>query len=137
MGIPVVAAIYPIMVIPMIAPLKNMGRDWFARPDLALALVEQRRKIIVSIITVGIVAVSFAGAMSIGDLDVVNVIGGSLGVGIFTALVPALVGLYLLDRRSVVWKVSMGLLLCFGIAMGCLGLGYRGNYTAELETACR
>jgi len=132
----VVAAIYPIMVIPMVAPFRNMSRDWFAGPDAPASVVHRRRELTVSGIILGIVAVSFVGALCIDSLGIVNTIDGSLCVGVFTALLPGCVGIYLTDRDSLSWKISMFMLLGMGLVMSLLGFYFNRNYAEELESAC-
>jgi len=126
--IAVVAAIYPIMVIPMIAPIKNMRP---ADPTIN----RWRRCLIVGAIFL-IVAISYVGALLIPDLRTVNVIDGALCVGAFTALGPGLVGLYLLDRPSRRWKFLMCVLLIFGLANAALGIVFNENYKDELASNC-
>lgn len=128
----VVAAVYPIMVIPMLAPVKNMSSSRFARPDMPPSAVEARRRVIVTATTCGIVAISFGGALCIKELGIINVIDGAACVAVFTALGPGLVGLYLIENRSQCWRIAMWLLVIGGIVLGLLGLYFNDNYRKDL-----
>mmetsp|Transcript_70912 Transcript_70912/g.203191 ORF Transcript_70912/g.203191 Transcript_70912/m.203191 type:complete len:445 (+) Transcript_70912:68-1402(+) len=123
----VVAAIYPLMVIPMVAPIRNM-----ALPES----LSHRRGLVVAGSIFVIVLISFVGALLIPDLLVVNVIDGALCVGTFTALAPGLAGLYLLDKHSLCWKGLMFLLFAFGFTNTVLGLVFSKPYAEELQANC-
>lgn len=128
----VVAAIYPIMVLPMVAPVEN----------IKLESLVHVRKALVRAVTLAIVITSWIGALYIESLGFVNVIDGSICVGIFTALAPGLVGLFVLaegQSSSNQFKrrgVAILFLLVFGFTTATLGLVYWDNYTEELKSKC-
>jgi len=115
----VILAVYPIMLMPMVAPLRSVDALIFVLPgtvDERSVLREEnreqlaikRRNLAVSVVTVGIIFFSFLGAMMFDDLGPLNAFNGALCVGVFTALGPGLVGLFLLGRTSMQWRIGMG-----------------------------
>jgi amino acid permease len=119
-----VMAVYPIVMMPMLAPLKSS--------ELARKLG--------SVCPIGatlfIVAASAAAALYVTDLGFVNVINGALSCGAFVAVSPSLVGLYLLGDRSAAWNAMMYLLVIVGAVFSVLGLIMTDNYSAALHNAC-
>jgi len=135
----VIFAVYPIFLMPMVAPLRVLDLSWFSRscPDedgdrTSLPLAESRRSMFVNAVTVVIVAAAFVGAICVPDLGFINALNGSIEVGVFTAMGPGLIGLCLLDRSSLVWKTSVGTLLAMGVVFFVLGLVFTENYVKGL-----
>merc|ERR1712060_848824 len=101
------------------------------------ATVHRCRQSIVTGTIIVIVGISYVGALCIRSLGFVNVIDGALCVGAFTALVPSLVGLRMLDRKgSMAWKAAMICLLVFGLTNAFLGIRYNDNYRSDLAQHC-
>eukprot|EP00405_Crypthecodinium_cohnii_P008872 CAMPEP_0206439352 /NCGR_PEP_ID=MMETSP0324_2-20121206/12158_1 /ASSEMBLY_ACC=CAM_ASM_000836 /TAXON_ID=2866 /ORGANISM="Crypthecodinium cohnii, Strain Seligo" /LENGTH=488 /DNA_ID=CAMNT_0053906953 /DNA_START=57 /DNA_END=1523 /DNA_ORIENTATION=- len=123
----VVAAIYPLMVIPMVAPIKNM--------ELSESMSHRRGMLVTGAILI-IVFISWVGALVIPNLFLVNLIDGAICVGTFTALAPGLVGLYLSNRDSLLWRLGMAALLLFGFTNMILGLVFSDAYVVELKERC-
>jgi len=119
-----VLAVYPIIMSPMIAPLRN--------PKVGGPLA-------VAVATVGVVFATMVAATFLDDLGFVNVVNGSLSCGAFVALAPSLVGLYLLGPASLVreWRLAMYALIVFGSMSSVLGAAMTDNYTQALHAACR
>jgi len=132
--IAVVAAIYPIMLIPMVAPIRNLSLEGVADAGSVWSVLQRKRNLLVPMVIGGIILISFVGALYIESLGLVNVIGGSVSVGMFTALCPGLVGLRLLHRP--LNSFAMYGLLVFGLAMTILGLVFDDNYRHELDSHC-
>lgn len=132
----VVAAVYPIMVIPMVAPVQNLSLEWFSKGVVVDDIAVRRRKFLVSLTTVLIVAVSFLGGWWIDSLAVINVIDGAMCVGVFTALGPALTGLYLIEKKSLPWKLAMCSLLVVGVLMSVAGFYFNENHPSQLAENC-
>jgi amino acid permease len=135
----VIFAVYPIFLMPMVAPLRALDPSWFLRSGpheegdrASLPLAESRRGIFVGAVTVVIVAAAFVGAVFVPDLGIINALNGSVEVGVFTAMGPGLVGLYLLDNSSLVWKTSVITLLAMGVVFFVLGLVFTDNYVSGL-----
>jgi len=148
----VILAVYPIFLLPMVAPLRSLDLRFFLRRgalDERTALHRQaereqlkelaagRRRVYVNVVTLAIIVASFLGALVLTDLGPLNAVNGAMCVGIFTSLGPGLVGLFLVDRNSILWKVAMGSLLIFGaVAMG-LGVAFSDkNYHEAMSKAC-
>jgi len=127
------AAVYPIMMIAMIAPVKNLPLERFGWQAQAV----RRKFMAVSGLILFFVVASFLVALEVRSLGLVNVLDGALCVGVFTALAPGLVGLLLMDRQSFAWKSAMYLLLAGGIAMSVLGLVFTQNEPELLAQACK
>lgn len=122
----VVSALYPIMVIPMVAPVRNMAKGYSAN----------RRKLLVAGVVLLIVLTSYVFAIVMSDLLVVNVIGGALCVGVFASFGPGLVGLYVLRKEGSSCKVLMVALIVFGILNAVAGVIFPHNYAEELTAHC-
>eukprot|EP00929_Paragymnodinium_shiwhaense_P013720 TRINITY_DN121568_c0_g1_i1.p1 TRINITY_DN121568_c0_g1~~TRINITY_DN121568_c0_g1_i1.p1 ORF type:complete len:474 (+),score=88.93 TRINITY_DN121568_c0_g1_i1:74-1495(+) len=134
--IAVVAVVYPIMVIPMMAPIKNMDLSRFVSARATAATISQRRTLLVTSVTVFLVFLSWLGAYLVDDLGIVNVVDGALCVTSFTALAPGLVGLYLVERRSKGWRLMMYVLICLGVIFGIMGMVFNDNYADQLAKNC-
>jgi len=148
----VILAVYPIFLMPMVAPLRSLDLHFFlprgaldertalhsrAEREQLKVLAASRRRGFVNLATLAIVAVSFLGALVITDLGPLNAVNGAICVGIFTSLGPGLVGLFLVDRNSMLWKVAMGSLLIFGAAAMGLGFAFSDkNYHEAMSKAC-
>lgn len=135
----VIFAVYPIFLMPMVAPLRALDPSWFLRGGpveggggASLPLAESRRRGFVNAVTAAIVAGAFVGALVIPDLGFTNALNGAIEVGVFTAMGPGLIGLCLLDRSSLVWKISVSTLLVMGAVFFALGLAFTTNYVDGL-----
>jgi len=119
-----VLAVYPIILNPMIAPLRN--------PTIVM------NPMIAPMATVAVVLASMITATFVDDLGFVNVVNGSLSCGAFVALAPSLVGLYLLGSKSLEgeWRFAMYGLIVFGTVCSVLGGLMTDNYTQALHAAC-
>jgi len=119
-----VLAVYPIIINPMIAPLRN--------PAIVM------NPTIAPVATVAVVLASMFAATFVNDLGFVNVVNGSLSCGAFVALAPSLVGLYLLESKSLgsEWRIAMYGLIVFGTVFSVLGGLMTDNYTQSLKAAC-
>lgn len=120
-----VLAVYPIIINPMIAPLRN--------PTIVT------NPMIAPLATVAVVLASMLAATYVDDLGFVNVVNGSISCGAFVAFAPSLVGLYLLGQTSMVaeWRFAMYGLIAFGTVCSVLGALMTDNYTQALHAACR
>lgn len=124
-----VLAIYPLILLPMIAPLRS------AR---ALVLDRYSPQTVANIATCAVVIAVMVTAFFVHDLGSINVLNGAIAMGAFIAVAPSLVGLYLLGPTSVetVWRAKMYLLAFIGFAFSFLGVRFTGNYAAQLDAAC-
>jgi len=119
-----VLAVYPIIINPMIAPLRN--------PNIIT------NRTIAPLATLAVVMASMLAATFVDDLGFVNVLNGSLSCGAFVAFAPSLVGLYLLGPNSLAseWRLAMYGLIVFGGVCSVLGAVMTDNYTQSLHAAC-
>jgi len=148
----VILAVYPINMLPLVAPLRSLELRFFLRRgsldertalhsrderEQLKVLAASRRRVFVNVLTLAIIVVSFLGALVLTDLGTLNAVNGAICVGIFTSFGPGLVGLFLVDRNSVLWKLAMGSLLVFGaVAMG-LGVAFSdNNFHEAMSEAC-
>jgi len=124
-----VLSVYPIMMSPMIAPIRNS--------DVA-AKLGMNSDVVVNVTTVAIVAAVTFTAFFLTDLGILNIVNGAMSLGLFVALAPGLIGLNLLGTKSQHpgWRLAMYALIGGGIAMSILGLVYTDNYAAKLHAAC-
>jgi amino acid permease len=110
-----VLGVYPIMIAPMVAPVRSAKGNGLANwATLAIVL----------------------GAMGVGffvrDLGIMNVLNGAISVAGFVAVAPGLVGFYLLGKSR--W--AMALLILTGLLLGALGLVLTGNYVENADESC-
>lgn len=116
----VVLFVYPIMVYPMIAPLESFESLSGPRQNTAIFAAK-------------VIIVACAGLVSVfvHTLSDVNTINGAMSAGVFVALVPSCVGLYLLDT-SVGEKIGLVALLVIGLALSGAGFIFTTNYASEI-----
>mmetsp|Transcript_16970 Transcript_16970/g.48212 ORF Transcript_16970/g.48212 Transcript_16970/m.48212 type:complete len:546 (+) Transcript_16970:402-2039(+) len=101
-----IMSVYPIMFMPMVAPLKTSKYKSLAVP-----------------VTIMIVALSCLAAFPLRNLGEISIICGSLSVACFVGIIPALIGYYIVQKSA----VAMTLLGLSMTVMGLLGLIYRDN----------
>lgn len=120
-----VVGVYPIILGPMIAPVRASLADH----DSGVTAVAA---------TCFIVAASMCAAFGLHDLGRLNVVNGAISLGTFVAVVPALVGLYLLGPQSQKpsWRASMYVLAVGGVLFSILGLILTDNYSSHLQKSC-
>jgi hypothetical protein len=112
-----ISAVYPLMVAPMVLPIKNMVENkefWGA---------------VTSVFIVGVVLLT--GILFTG-LGKVNVYNGVVSVVACGTVAPAAVGLYSLSGQGFWHKSRMYGLIIFGVVVGILGAVYTDNYVSEM-----
>eukprot|EP00929_Paragymnodinium_shiwhaense_P009178 TRINITY_DN113240_c0_g1_i1.p1 TRINITY_DN113240_c0_g1~~TRINITY_DN113240_c0_g1_i1.p1 ORF type:complete len:447 (+),score=114.52 TRINITY_DN113240_c0_g1_i1:151-1491(+) len=124
-----VLVVYPILMTPMIAPIRS------AR---SLSLMLGSGDNAASLATLLIVMCVTVTAFYVTDLGFLNVVNGAMSFGIFAALAPGLIGLWLLGSRSeeATWRSTMYVLITVGIIFSILGLKYTDNYAEKLHGSC-
>jgi len=116
----VVSCVYPIMLYPMIAPLKTMAVFQGATQVLALTVAKLL-----------IVGAALLVALLVTSLGVVNIINGAGSAAIFVTLIPVAIGFFLLDVGPC-YRVALLFLLVVGIGLSACGLIFEGNFVADL-----
>jgi len=111
-----VLGVYPLMVMPMVAPIRN---------------VEWGGKSMAKWVTLGIVASSMAASFYVTQLGVLNVLNGAIIVLIICTLAPALLGLQLQKN----W-LAMMMLVVVGSALLVCGILLPENYVDEVQNSC-
>jgi len=108
-----VVGVYPVLLYPMMAPLRSKpSLEQYVKPA-----------------TIAVVAASGLFAIFIDSLGSLSVVNGSLCAGIFGGLLPALVGIFLLEKPA--WQ--MVLLLVIGAAAAILGILFMDNFVDDLS----
>lgn len=125
----VVSACYPIMLMPMVAPIEGIDVRHFSGGA-------RQKKVAINTTICIIVLVSFLVSLGLSELGLINVINGSVSVAVFIALCPGLVGLHHLEQRSSSWRSVMVTLIVFGVLMGIIGLIYVDNRSDQLLSHC-
>lgn len=123
-------AVFPVNLIPMIAPLEGyLGRQG-QREQLGLVSGRtHHHQLVITIARISVVTLVMVASYHVEDLGYINVINGALSAGFFVALCPALIGLCLEEKRTDLWwQVAMYSLLLFGLLMSALGLVFTDNY---------
>jgi amino acid permease len=110
-----VLGVYPIMIAPMVAPVRSAKGDGLANWA-----------------TLAIVFGAMAAGFFVRDLGIMNVLNGAVSVAGFVAIAPGLVGYYLLGKS----RVAMALLMLTGLVLGGLGLVLTGNYVENADDTC-
>lgn len=105
-----IAGVYPIMLMPMVAPLRSSGFQSMVKPT-----------------TFAIVLASLCAAFMCDDLGYFNVLNGALCVGVFVGLVPALVGVFLLGLGRT-GLVALAVAAC---VVSMLGFVYTQNFATD------
>lgn len=108
-----VIGVYPILVSPMLAPV---------RASPTLQSFDQH-------ITMAIVATSGLIAIFVNELGKLSVINGAICAGVFGAGLPAMVGHYILQKD----QTQMGILLVCGLLVAGLGIMYTDNYWEDMK----
>jgi len=117
-----VAGVYPIFEQAMVAPVWN--------------LQSSNRRVLYVLASLTTMFLILLAALRFDDISSINVYSGALVTIAFVALVPGVVGLFLLDRSSRRWRASMYTLLIGGITAGTLGMWFTDNYSQELADHC-
>jgi len=110
-----VLGVYPIMIAPMVAPVRNAKGSSLANWA-----------------TLAIVLGAMGAGFCVRDLGIMNVLNGAVSVAGFVAVAPGLVGFYLLGKS----RVAMALLILTGVVLGGLGLVLTGNYVESADQTC-
>jgi amino acid permease len=148
----VILAVYPIFLLPMVAPLRSLDLRFFVRRNALdertvlhsrteheqlKVLATSRRRWFINVITLAIIIVSFLGSLVLSNLGPLNAVNGAICVGVFTSFGPGLVGLFLVDRNSILWKLAMVSLLIFGAVSMGLGVVFSDkNFHEAMSKAC-
>lgn len=106
------AAVYPIMLLPMVAPLQDTSAEQFV-PGIILLVV---------LSSAGVACLN----LSLGRLNVIN---GSISMAMFAGLIPGVVGFCLSDEK--LWKMTLLATSC--LLMAIVGLNFTDNY---VPTSC-
>jgi len=116
----VVISVYPMMVAPMVEPL----RGWAGKGRSGAVLINAATALIVTVAML----VSFV----VTQLGFMNVLNGAMSIGAFVALFPAAVGLWLLTLSK--WqRLALVVWLVFGLFMSGVGLVFMDNYVGLLN----
>lgn len=118
-----IAGVYPIFEQAMVAPVRNAQTRY--------------RKPLYVIATVATVALSMLGALCFQSVGFINVVDGAICAMIFVALCPGVVGLFLLGRRSLRWRIAVSTYIVVGVAAGVLGLVFTDSSSKYEETIDR
>merc|ERR1712032_485590 len=111
----VVLGVYPLMLMPMVQPLKNT-----------------RSTMVVKSITVGIVLAVMGVGYFVSNLALMNVLNGAVCVAAFIGIAPGLTGIFLTDRS----RTAMYALIVASVALCILGLVWTDNFVGDLASSC-
>jgi len=117
-----VAGVYPIFEQAMVAPIWNLRGNY--------------RNVLYPLATVATVTFVLLAALRFEDISSINVYSGAICSIVFVAIVPGVVGLFLLESRSRRWRAIMFALMVAGILAGSFGMVFTGNYRQELDAHC-
>lgn len=117
----VTLSIYPIMLYPMVAPIRAC-----TEPIAGMSINSA-----VTCATSVIVAAVMLTALVVKDLGSVNTFNGAMSSGIFVAVVPSAIGLASLDYRAF-GRLALFTLLLVGLAFAVCGIIFDDNYVDQL-----
>lgn len=125
-----VAAVFPIILSSMVAPLWNSEAFTRWRGNSPNTLT--------GLATCGIVMAVMVTSCFVTNLGYVNIVNGAISLGAFVAVAPCLIGLNLLGPRSddPAWRACMYALASLGLIGSVLGLIFSDNYATALRSAC-
>lgn len=125
-----VSGVFPIILNSMVAPLSSS--------EAVTSFRASSPKTVTGIATCLIVLSAMVATNFVQDLGILNVINGSICLGAFVAVVPSLVGLYLLGPASSnsYWRAAMYTLLVLGLVMSVAGVMMSDNFAPALKAAC-
>jgi len=121
----VMVAVFPIMMMSMVAPVRHWEENSGRTNDY-----------VSSVVSICIVAASAVGAAYVGELGSLNAMNGSMQVSCFIGLAPGLTGLYLLGKKGTSWQIAMYILLFISVVVSFMGGIYTDNAVDQIETAC-
>jgi len=121
----VMLAVFPIMFISMVAPVRNWEES-----------SGRTQGHVTVIVSVAIVTASAIGAAYVSQLGALNAMNGSLQVSCFIGLAPGLAGLYLLGSKSAAWNAAMYVLIILSLVVSVIGGVYTDNAVEQLKGAC-
>eukprot|EP00928_Gymnodinium_smaydae_P061916 TRINITY_DN45887_c0_g1_i1.p1 TRINITY_DN45887_c0_g1~~TRINITY_DN45887_c0_g1_i1.p1 ORF type:complete len:505 (+),score=4.03 TRINITY_DN45887_c0_g1_i1:54-1517(+) len=108
-----VVGVYPILLMPMVAPVRHSDRFGRFADSIGIAIV----------------IASSCISLSVQDLGVLNVFNGALMVGVFVGIIPGLVGIYLL-KHSV---VALSMLIVVAVVTSLFGFVFTSNFVADVS----
>lgn len=125
-----VSGVFPIILGSMVAPM--------AGSEMLRSFSAMSKDTMTGFVTCLTVMAVMVAALFIHDLGFLNVLSGAISLGAFVALVPSLIGLYLLGPKSSnpFWRATMYTLLVVGLVMSVLGVVMSDNYASNLQSAC-
>lgn len=128
-------AVFPINLMPMMAPIQTYLKGPAQHEHLGLVSGRaQQNQFGIAIARISVITLVMLASYHVKDLGYMNVINGALSAGFFVAFCPALVGLYLLEKRTdLPWQVAMYSLLVVGLLMSALGLIFTDNYEGLMK----
>lgn len=119
LGMVVVSAgVYPLMLAPMVSPLRSACRSGGEAVSHAA--------------TFAIVITSMMAALQTRSLGLLNMMNGALSLGGAVTLLPGCIGIYLLDAN----RLAMWVLIIVGSVLSAVGLVYTDNYVDRLQNSC-
>lgn len=118
----VTLSIYPIMLYPMVAPIRAC-----TEPIAGMSIDSA-----VACATSVIVVAAMVTALFVNDLGSVNTFNGAMSSAIFVALVPCAIGLASLDCRAF-GRLALFTLLLVGLAFAAGGMIFSDNYVDQMK----
>jgi len=153
----VILGVYPIMLSPMVAPIRTWEADKAQRQPFhyrkyddqeqgGTALLQsvgslkeltpKPSRLWSSICTFGILFGSMGVSFFVSDLGLMNGISGAFSVTAFVAFCPSMVGLHLGEPPSNLKRALFYGLLIFGLVMSAAGFIFTDNNAEELVKNC-
>lgn len=152
----VVLGVYPIILAPMIAPVRvweqdrAIGQSDFYRKiddmrqpgyiDSLLSGTQTDEKptcgLWSTVTTLVVLSCSMVLSFFISDLGFMSAINGAISVTMFVAFCPTMVGLYLVHSPTILRRVLLYGLFFFGIGMSAAGFIFTDNNAASLAANC-
>jgi len=131
----VIMAVYPIMLMPMVAPVRTWEEP-LVREAKAMGVPKYAQRLRSTTAVIVIAASVMASAYRVTNLGFVNIINGALCAVVFVGLCPGLVMWYLCDRTDITWRASVIALNIFCFSAGGIAGVFNSNYADALVDHC-
>jgi len=152
----VVLGVFPIMLSPMVAPIRTWELEKASRQPFHYRKLEDTQpgsemmhsvgsfrepttkpsRMWSTLMTLVVVFASMGVSFFISDLGLMNVINGAISVTMFVAFCPTMVGLHLGSPPSNLRRVLLYGLFIFGLGMSAAGFVFTDNNAAALVSNC-
>lgn len=147
----VVLGVYPLMMLPMISPVREYEKqmragaklllpkssDEPAGPDNRQGFLERqvaKSPRFLSSVSIFLISVtSCAASFVVSDLGELNAVSGAAQASFFVGIFPTLIAYHLLNKQSQRWKIGLAFLLVSCCVLSLMGFAFKDNYHEKID----